>query len=75
MDQKTQIKNRIEISADQNWRKNQETDRNGQKQTKIDKKQKGNGKFSNLRFFNKNVNIVSKTQILGAHEAIPCVPE
>ena len=24
---------------------------------------------------NKNINIVSKTLILGAHEAIPCAPE
>ena len=38
------------IETDQNWRKNQETDRSGQKQTKIYKKRKGNGKFSNLRF-------------------------
>ena len=38
-------------------------------------KQQGNGKFSNLRFWNKNVNIVSKTLIICAHEAIPCAPE
>ena len=35
----------------------------------------GNGKLSNLKYLNKNVNIVSKTLIYGAHEAIPYAPE
>ena len=32
-------------------------------------------KFYNLKIMNNNFNIVSKTLILGAHEAISCAPE
>ena len=45
--------------------------------THIETNQKTNGniKFSNLKFLNNNINIVSKTLNLGAHDNVPCAPE
>ena len=52
--------------------------RNRQKCTDTNRnilKEYGNDKFSYLQFFNTNFSIVLKTQIFGAHEAIPCAPQ
>ena len=44
-------------------------------QTETYQKQTGNGKFPNLKLLNNNINIVSKSLILGAHDNVPFAPE
>ena len=44
-------------------------------QTETYQKQTGNDKFSNLKLLNNNINIVSKTLILGAHDNVSFGPE
>ena len=44
-------------------------------QTETYPKITGNGKLSNLKLFNSNINIVSKTLILGPHDNVLCAPE
>ena len=39
------------------------------------KKTNENSKLPNLKLLNNNINIVSKTLILGAHVNVPCAPE
>ena len=43
--------------------------------TETYQKTNGNSKFSYLKLLNNNINIVSKTLILGAHDNVPCAPE
>ena len=49
--------------------------KNGLTQTETYQKTNTNSKFSNLKFLNNYINIVSKTLILGAHDNVPCAPE
>ena len=53
----------------------EENKRNGLTRTETYQKQNGNCKFSNLKLLNNNINIVSKTLILSAHDNVPCAPE
>ena len=43
--------------------------------TETYQKTNGNSKFSYIKLLNNNINIVSKTLILGAHDNVPCAPE
>ena len=49
--------------------------KNGLIQTETYQKTNENSKFPNLKLLNNNVNLVSKTLILGAHDNVPCAPE
>ena len=72
---KGQIWKKINRNRLNKLQKNTEEEKPKQTDTNRNLPKTGNGKLSNLKLFNSNINIVSKTLILGPHDNVLCAPE